>query len=106
VPSDPAYGSQWALPKIGWDQAYGSVREPVEGTILTVVREMGVQVASDLARVRDARLPLDATAEMQNAVISAVVERALQAGESSVRRGPDLLPAPGRMAERIPGTPY
>ena len=28
------------------DQAYGSVREPVEGTILTVVREMGVQVAS------------------------------------------------------------
>src|SRR5690348_9806010 len=75
------------------DQAYGSVREPVEGTILTVVREMGVQVASDLARVRDARLPLDATAEMQNAVIAAVVERALQAGQSSVRRGPDLLPA-------------
>src|SRR6478672_9363441 len=75
------------------DQAYGSVREPVEGTILTVVREMGVQVASDLARFRDARLPPDATAEVQNAVIAAVVERALQAGESSVRRGPDLLPA-------------
>ncbi len=74
------------------DQAYGSVREPVEGTILTVVREMGVQVASDLARFRDARLPPDATAEMQNAVIAAVVERALGAGESSVRRGPDLLP--------------
>ncbi|MBV8945465.1 MAG: DAK2 domain-containing protein, partial [Solirubrobacterales bacterium] len=75
------------------DQAYGSVREPVEGTILTVVREMGVQVASDLARVRDARLPSDATPELQNAVIAAVVERALHAGESSVRRGPDLLPA-------------
>jgi DAK2 domain fusion protein YloV len=75
------------------DQAYGSVREPVEGTILTVVREMGVQVASDLARFRGARLPADATAEVQNAVIAAVVERALQAGESSVRRGPDLLPA-------------
>jgi uncharacterized protein len=75
------------------DQAYGSVREPVEGTILTVVREMGVQVASDLARFRDARLPADATDEMQNAVIAAVLERALQAGESSVRRGPDLLPA-------------
>jgi fatty acid kinase len=75
------------------DQAYGSVREPVEGTILTVVREMGVQVASDLARFRDARLPPDATAEVQNAVIAAVVERALRAGESSVRRGPDLLPA-------------
>jgi DAK2 domain fusion protein YloV len=75
------------------DQAYGSVREPAEGTILTVVREMGVQVASDLARFRDARLPADATDEMQNAVIAAVLERALQAGESSVRRGPDLLPA-------------
>jgi fatty acid kinase len=75
------------------DQAYGSVREPVEGTILTVAREMGVQVASDLARVRDARLPSDATAEVQNAVIAAVVERALEAGQSSVRRGPDLLHA-------------
>ena len=75
------------------DQAYGSVREPVEGTILTVVREVGVQVASDLARVRDARLPSDATPELQNAVIAAVLERALEAGESSVRRGPDLLPA-------------
>jgi len=74
------------------DQAYGSVRDPVEGTILTVVREMGVQVASDLARARDARLPPDASAEVQNAVIAAVVERALQAGESSVARGPDLLP--------------
>jgi DAK2 domain fusion protein YloV len=75
------------------DQAYGSVREPVEGTILTVVREMGVQVASDLARFKDARLPPQASAEVQNWVIANVVERALQAGESSVRRGPDLLPA-------------
>ncbi|MBV9002030.1 MAG: DAK2 domain-containing protein [Solirubrobacterales bacterium] len=75
------------------DQAYGSVRKPVEGTILTVVREMGVQVASDLARFRDARLPPNASADVQNAVIAAVVERALQAGETSVRKGPDLLPA-------------
>jgi uncharacterized protein len=75
------------------DQAYGSVREPVEGTILTVVREMGVQVASDLARVRDARLPRAASAEVQNWVIANVVERALEAGKGSVRRGPDLLPA-------------
>ena len=75
------------------DQASGSVREPVEGTILTVVREMGVQVASDLARFKDARLPPHASAEVQNWVIAAVVERALQAGESSVRRGPELLPA-------------
>jgi uncharacterized protein len=75
------------------DQAYGSVREPVEGTILTVAREMGVQIASDLARMPDARLPSDASAEIQNAVIAALVGRALQAGEGSLRRGPDLLPA-------------
>jgi uncharacterized protein len=75
------------------DQAYGSVREPVEGTILTVAREMGVQIASDLARMRDARLPPDASSELQNAVIAALVERALAAGEASLRRGPDLLSA-------------
>lgn len=75
------------------DQAYGSVREPIEGTILTVAREMGVQIASDLARMRDARLPADASAEVQNAVLAALVERALEAGEASLKRGPDLLPA-------------
>ncbi len=35
------------------DQAYGSVREPAEGTILTVVREMAVRVASDLAHMSE-----------------------------------------------------
>ena len=74
------------------DQAYGSVREPVEGTILTVVREMGAQVASETARMSDARLAPEASAEEQNAAIARVIVRALEAGESSVRRGPDLLP--------------
>jgi fatty acid kinase len=74
------------------DQAYGSVRDPAEGTILTVVREMSVQVASDLAHMTDARLGPDATAEQQNAVIAEVIENALAAGEESVKRGPDLLP--------------
>ena len=75
------------------DQAYGSVREPVEGTILTVVREMGVHVASEVARMRDARLAPDASAEAQNAAIVRVIETALVAAEGSVLRGPDLLPA-------------
>ncbi len=73
------------------DQAYGSVREPVEGTILTVVREMSAQVASETARMPDARLPADASAEEQNAAIARVIVRALQAGQSSVERGPELL---------------
>jgi uncharacterized protein len=74
------------------DQAYGSVRDPAEGTILTVVREMAVRVASDLAHSNDARLRADTTAEQQNAVIAEVIERALLAGQESVERGPDLLP--------------
>ena len=74
------------------DQAYGSVREPAEGTILTVVREMAVRVASELAHMEEARLGPDASDEEQDNVIADVIERALEAGQESVSRGPDLLP--------------
>jgi hypothetical protein len=74
------------------DQAYGSVRDPAEGTILTVVREMAVRVASELAHMSDARLGPDATDDEQDQVIAEVIERALEAGQESVKRGPDLLP--------------
>jgi DAK2 domain fusion protein YloV len=74
------------------DQAYGSVREPAEGTILTVMREMSVRIASELAHAHDVRLEEDASDEEQNAVIADVIERALDAGRESVDRGPDLLP--------------
>jgi uncharacterized protein len=74
------------------DQAYGSVRDPAEGTILTVVREMAARVASELAHMDDARLGTDATVSEQDAVIADVIERALDAGQESVKRGPDLLP--------------
>jgi hypothetical protein len=74
------------------DQAYGSVRDPAEGTILTVVREMSARVASDLAHMTNARLGTDATVEQQNEVLAELIENALAAGEESVKRGPDLLP--------------
>ncbi len=74
------------------DQAYGSVREPAEGTILTVVREMAHRVASELAHMPDARLAWNATTGEQDLVIAQVIESALDAGQDSVRRGPDLLP--------------
>jgi uncharacterized protein len=74
------------------DQAYGSVREPAEGTILTVVREMAHRVASDLAHMKDGRLGPEADSDEQNALIAEVIERALDAGQESVKRGPDLLP--------------
>ena len=38
------------------DRAYGSVREPAEGTILTVVREMAHRVASEIAHMEAPRL--------------------------------------------------
>ncbi|HEV3053480.1 MAG TPA: DAK2 domain-containing protein, partial [Solirubrobacteraceae bacterium] len=74
------------------DQAYGSVRDPAEGTILTVVREMAARVASDLAHMPNGRLGEDAADDEQDAVIAEIIERALEAGQDSVKRGPDLLP--------------
>src|SRR5947208_5340881 len=74
------------------DRAYGSVREPAEGTILTVVREMAHRIASEIAHMDGARLDERVDDEAQNVLIATVLERALQAGEDSVKRGRDLLP--------------
>src|SRR3954467_6528278 len=74
------------------DRAYASVRDPAEGTILTVVREMAHAVASLLAHMPQARLDLDAPPEIQDKAIAAALEPAVTAGEASFKRGPDLLP--------------
>src|SRR5579875_3423873 len=74
------------------DQAYGSVREPAEGTNLSVLRELSSRVASEIAHMREARLAEDVTSAEQDLVIAEVIERALEAGQDSVKRGPDLLP--------------
>jgi uncharacterized protein len=73
------------------DRAYDSVREPAEGTILTVVREMAHRVASELAHMQQPRLSQE-DVERQDELIAEVLERALDAGQQSVRRGPELLP--------------
>jgi len=73
------------------DRAYDSVRDPAEGTILTVVREMAHRVASELAHMEQPRLQ-QSDAARQDALIADVMESALDAGQQSVRRGPDLLP--------------
>src|SRR3712207_111341 len=74
------------------DRAYESVRDPAEGTILTVVREMAHRVVSEIAHMDEPRLGRSGDDERQNALIAHVLEGALDAGQSSVRRGPDLLP--------------
>jgi len=74
------------------DRAYGSVREPAEGTILTVVREMAATVASEIAQLDEPRLQHRVDDEAQNQMIATVLEAALRSGELSVARGPELLP--------------
>jgi DAK2 domain fusion protein YloV len=74
------------------DRAYGSVREPAEGTILTVVREMAAKVASDVAHMDEPRIVHRVDDDAQNAMIAEVLEAALRSGELSVARGPELLP--------------
>jgi uncharacterized protein len=73
-------------------RAYASVRDPAEGTMLTVMRDMAAAAASDLAHMRDPRLRADADAAAQNAAIADILERALVEGEQSLKRGPELLP--------------
>ena len=74
------------------DRAYGSVRRPAEGTILTVVREMAHRIATELAHMPQTRLTLESVPEEQDALLAQLLERAVDAGEESVKRGPDLLP--------------
>jgi DAK2 domain fusion protein YloV len=76
-------------------RAYASVREPAEGTMLTVMRDMATSIARDLAHLPadQQRLAADAGPAQQNALIAAALERAIVAGEASVKRGPELLPA-------------
>jgi DAK2 domain fusion protein YloV len=74
------------------ERAYGSVREPAEGTILTVVREMAARVASEVAHLDEPRLHHNVDDDQQNSVIATVLEAALRSGELSVARGPELLP--------------
>ena len=72
------------------DRAYASVREPAEGTILTVVREMASRVIVELAHMPDTRLGPEVTPAEQDDAIAGVLERAVAAGEASVMRTPDL----------------
>jgi dihydroxyacetone kinase-like predicted kinase len=60
--------------------------------MLTVMRDMATSVASELAHMPATRLRPEADPSVQNLLIADVLERAVAAGEASLRRGPDLLP--------------
>jgi hypothetical protein len=75
------------------DAAYESVREPAEGTMLTVFREMAHSLARQLAHLEAGkqRLPRDATEEQQDQILAEVLERAIEDGERAVARTPEQL---------------
>ncbi len=75
------------------DAAYESVRNPAEGTMLTVVRAMSHAAAKHLARLsgEQRRLGADFTTEQQDALLAEVLEAVTIAGEEAVQRTPDQL---------------
>jgi hypothetical protein len=76
------------------DRAYSSVRDPAEGTILTVAREMAHKIVTDVAHAAgNPRLGPSTEPRQQDALIADALERAVVAGQESVKRGPDLLAA-------------
>ena len=76
------------------DRAYGSVREPAEGTMLTVAREMAHRIASDVAHTSEnPRLAPGTEDREQDHTIAAALESAVEAGQDSVKRSPEMLAA-------------
>jgi uncharacterized protein len=74
------------------DRAYTSVREPAEGTILTVARAMAHSIVTDVAHSEEGgRLAPATEPREQDLAIAETLERAVSAGQESVKRGPELL---------------
>jgi DAK2 domain fusion protein YloV len=73
------------------DAAYESVRDPAEGTMLTVIREMAHAVSQHLAHMDRQRLDPDASDVEQDRLLSEVLEIAVRAGEKAVKRTPEQL---------------
>ena len=75
------------------DAAYESVRDPVEGTMLTVFREIAHSVSRQLAHIDPSSQRLEPGVEpgAQDAVLAAVLEQAIADGERAVERTPEQL---------------
>src|SRR5438874_2045193 len=73
------------------DAAYESVRDPAEGTMLTVMREMAHAVSHHLAHMDRRRLEPQATDDEQDELLAEVLAVATRAGDDAVKKGPDQL---------------
>lgn len=74
------------------DAAYESVREPQEGTMLTVIREIASRVSQMVAHMENPSFAAGISDDAQNAAIAELMAGAVSVGEESVARSPDLLP--------------
>ncbi len=82
------------------DAAYESVRDPTEGTMLTVIRAMSNSASMHLARLPDANriLPAGLTQEQQDEILAGALEVITEAGRQAVLRTTgqlDVLAAAG-----------
>jgi fatty acid kinase len=68
------------------DAAYESVRDPAEGTMLTVIREMAHAVSQHLAHMDRQRLSAEASDDDQDGLLAEVLAVATAAGEAAVER--------------------
>ena len=73
------------------DAAYESVRDPAEGTMLTVIREMAHAVSQHLAHMDRQRLSTQAGDTEQDELLAEVLAVAAQAGQDAVKRTPEQL---------------
>src|SRR5436190_8372235 len=71
--------------------AYAAVREPAEGTMLTVIREMSDAVSRRLAHWEQHKLSPEATDAEQNALLGEMLATALSAAEEAVAHTPEQL---------------
>src|SRR5829696_1148597 len=73
------------------DAAYESVREPAEGTMLTVFREMAHSISRRLAHMQEIRLSPETTPAQQDKLLADLLEEAVRDGERAVARTPEQL---------------
>ena len=73
------------------DAAYASIRDPAEGTMLTVIRTMHEAVRARLEQWQERRLEPEATDAEQNALLAEMLAAALFSGEEALRHTPEQL---------------
>ncbi|MFA4927317.1 MAG: DAK2 domain-containing protein [Patulibacter sp.] len=74
-------------------RGYDSVRQPVEGTVLTVIREMAGAAAHAVAQLAPRELGTPVDEDEQAVALAAVLGEAIAAGQRALDEGPELLAA-------------